>query len=1046
MRKKTISSLNDKQKQAVTLLDKPVLVIAGPGTGKTKILTHKIAHILTTTDAKPSEILALTFTESATTNIKERLFDLIGPAAYDVDIFTFHGFCNYIRQVYSDTYFQDTQDFRILSEIEKVQIAKQVVYKLLTKIPHLVGRSDITSKLYKILDFLAQIKREGITPQDFGKIIEIEAHVLENIPKKSTRSKSGISGKYKAQEEYVNKLRDFLKFYKAYQERLQELRLLDFEDLINIVLEKLETNPDFRLNLQERYQYVLVDEYQDTNRAQNKLVFTLGSYWGPTANVFAVGDDDQAIFRFQGASVENMIEFYEFFKQPELVVLDTNYRSPQSLIDAAQDVSKNITFSISAYLQVNKNFKAVKNVTTPTVHVREFTHTLDELDFIVKKITDLKNQGVKLEDIAILVRRNKQASAIIQALNRAKIPYTKTGGVNIFDRPLINQFLKLLKLVANLTNPNVADGLLYEIIHYKWISQVSPLTLLKIARAYNLFKYKNKTKDYGFMEFIQSRQAKEFLEQTGAKPEDIAKIIDFLKQLAAWHTMLTTNGTLHTIHAIFKESGLLDFILQLPEKYDIIAAFTMLFEHISLMVTNDRGITLDQILELIDMFQRYNMRLIAYNILSPQNAVRIMTVHSAKGLEFDHVFIFDANSKTWEESRGNYSLITLPSYALRAGSATQQDIEKRIQEVNKPDKKARELRKQLKIDDERRLFYVALTRAKQHVYVTTAHKALKNGQLQNQILTRFAQEIQPEHKDHKVISKQPHLDDKMLVTILSANYTPDYLGFKFADKDYIKQIVSGLRISPSLIRSFLTDKQDFYMSYILRVPQPPSGPAAYGQAFHHALKVAHQQFAKTGKLPDLSILEQEFQQKLYETPLSETNLKFFYDKGLKELKKYYKTRLQSAPLLPTLALEQGAYAKLAGVPLYGRIDKIEILDDSPGSSLVQIVDYKTERFESQNSVLGNTKTAQSKFIADFGPYKLLQLYFYKLLFDLSPRLNEYGKWQAIRGVIDFVTSTDHTNDGIVTVDFDPIKYEELKQLIADVYQQILSLKWLEELE
>ncbi|KKU46916.1 MAG: UvrD/REP helicase [Microgenomates group bacterium GW2011_GWA2_46_7] len=333
---KAYKALNAEQKKAVDTIDGPVMVVAGPGTGKTQTLALRIANILLKTDTRPSSILALTYTESGARAMKNRLIALIGPAAYDVTISTFHSFCaEVIRQNPADFTLDPASE--PLSELEKFKL----IYGLIST-SHLSDLRPVNAPYHYVKAILAAIsnlKREGISPDRFDKLLASEQADFDSSDLAPSVAKVVAKN--------LAKNRELSILYRGYQKALTENQTFDFEDMINFVRDAFSNNDEFLRTYQERFQYFLVDEYQDTNSAQNELLQLLTSFWGDQANIFVVGDPDQSIYRFQGASIENMLGFFKQYPSASVITLSANYRSTQIILDAAESVIKHNSSRIS---------------------------------------------------------------------------------------------------------------------------------------------------------------------------------------------------------------------------------------------------------------------------------------------------------------------------------------------------------------------------------------------------------------------------------------------------------------------------------------------------------------------------------------------------------------------------------------------------------------------------------------------------------------------------------------------------------------------------
>ncbi|MBP9669729.1 MAG: ATP-dependent helicase, partial [Candidatus Pacebacteria bacterium] len=334
---KLYRGLNAAQKQAVDTLDGPVMVVAGPGTGKTQILTLRIAHILRETDTPPDAILALTFTESGVTAMRKRLVRIIGSEAYRVGIFTFHGFCNEIIRRYPE-------DFgRIIgaeptTDIEKIDILRSIIEG--HTFEHLKPFGDTFYYVNDLRQAISELKRENVTPDKLRTSLSAARRsfeATEGLYHERGAHQGKMKGIHEVAAKRLARTEELLVVYEAYQEALRAKRLYDFDDMIVEAVSALETNPALLLRVQEEYHYLLADEHQDANTAQNRLLELLASFH-ERPNIFVVGDEKQAIFRFQGASLDNFFYFKKLYPEASLIALTEGYRSGQKILDASHSM------------------------------------------------------------------------------------------------------------------------------------------------------------------------------------------------------------------------------------------------------------------------------------------------------------------------------------------------------------------------------------------------------------------------------------------------------------------------------------------------------------------------------------------------------------------------------------------------------------------------------------------------------------------------------------------------------------------------------------
>jgi DNA helicase II / ATP-dependent DNA helicase PcrA len=408
-----LSKLNPAQREAVETIEGPVMVIAGPGTGKTQILTLRIANILLKTDTDPSSILALTFTDSGAKAMRERLRKYIGATAYLVPIYTFHGFAQKLISDYPDSY-KRVVGGRPISDLEKITLLETIINS--GEVKQLRPMGNPTYYVPHILRILGQLKQEYITPDKFLEVIERQENELQNIEKIHTKGvhKGKVRGEYTKKSESISKNRELLFVYRRYEALLTHQNFYDFEDMIVETVNALSVDEGMLRDLQENYQYILADEHQDVNGSQNKILELLASFH-ESPNIFAVGDEKQAIYRFQGASLENFLYFTSQYKNTKVISLTTNYRSGQNILDAAHSLVaveegplKDLRIPLLAGAALES-----------TVSRRDFVHQAVEDTWLVAEVKAEIDKGTPSNEIAVIVRTNREVESIATLLRKA---------------------------------------------------------------------------------------------------------------------------------------------------------------------------------------------------------------------------------------------------------------------------------------------------------------------------------------------------------------------------------------------------------------------------------------------------------------------------------------------------------------------------------------------------------------------------------------------------------------------------------------------------
>src|SRR5215203_946393 len=431
--------LNEQQKKAVDQVYGPVMVVAGPGTGKTQILSVRIGKILLETDYLPSNILCLTYTDAGVLAMRKRLLNMIGPDAYSVQIHSFHSFCNMVIQ--QNMHLFHKKELQPINELEQVQCLMELIDGFDNSHPLKRYKTDAYFEAGYLKDLFSNMKREGWTADYLVK--KVEEYIEDIIPDtfyNKIKAKKGIielTAEGRKEQEKMIKLKSAVQAFPMYQKILKEKQRYDFDDMINWVINVFETNTDILANYQEQYQFILVDEYQDTSGAQNKLVELLVSYWQEESpNLFVVGDDDQSIYRFQGANMENMRMLAGKYEKDLLrVVLTQNYRSVQPILDAAHAlIQNNVQRLCNEYKDLHKILTAA-NATHKSLHIapaiRSVNNEFEENILVTEEIAALVKEGIEPGRIAVIYKEHRTGEELQKFLQLQNIPYYTRKSLNL---------------------------------------------------------------------------------------------------------------------------------------------------------------------------------------------------------------------------------------------------------------------------------------------------------------------------------------------------------------------------------------------------------------------------------------------------------------------------------------------------------------------------------------------------------------------------------------------------------------------------------------
>ena len=631
-----IEGLNDRQKEAVISTEGPCLVIAGAGSGKTKVLTHKIAYLISEKYVKPWNIIAITFTNKAANEMKERIQNIIGDAANDLWMGTFHSICVKILRKYIDRIGFD-HSFLIFDTSDQKTLIKECLKDL-----------KVDDKLFTDRAVLSEIsngKNEMLEPKDY---------------------KIKYAGDFR--RETIGNI------YELYQQRLKENNALDFDDIINYTIKILTENPDVLEYYTEKFKYVLVDEYQDTNKAQFMLVSILASKYG---NITVVGDNDQGIYSFRGADITNILNFEKDFPGTKIIKLEQNYRCTGNILKAANAVIKH-----NENKYEKKLWTANDEGELPSIYQSEDEY--DEASYVVKQINHLKTEEYyKYSDFVVLYRMNSQSRAIEDILRREDIPYKIVGGLKFYERKEIKDIIAYLRLIYN-TSDNIS---LKRIINEpkRGIGKTSLDNIQQISEQNGISMY----------EVIKN--AEQFgLNRVKANADDFINLIEELR------TKQNELSISELIKETLNKSGYTK-ALELENSVEAESRIQNLEEFLTVAIEFEEEFadnTLGEFLENITLSSDID------NVEDAENSVTLMTLHSAKGLEFPTVFLVGLEEGIF------------PGY-------------KSIGEENA-------------LQEERRLFYVGITRAKEHLFLTCAKRRTIFGSTSYNAISRFVKEIPEE--------------------------------------------------------------------------------------------------------------------------------------------------------------------------------------------------------------------------------------------------------------------------------------------------------------
>lgn len=998
------NQLNARQKTAVDTVDGPLLVLAGPGTGKTQLLSVRAGSILRRKGVKPENILILTYTNSAAKAMKERLASVIGLSGYDVEVGTFHGFANSVIQE-SDEAANYVGDKIQMSDVERMRVIEHIL-------DNAKGVDDIRpfrapyTYLKEILARISDLKKDGVTPASFENYLD--------SPKSRYRH---------LEEKYIKRLRALAIVYARYEELKEgkskevfdERGRYDFDDMILLATEALRKEGDLKREYQGQYRYAMVDEYQDTNGAQLELLFALFDY--KTPNLACVGDDDQSIYRFQGASVGNFKLLHKRFPDLKVISLAENYRSSKELIE----ISSRIIGLIPAKERMSdKPLSAVKDYAAKEILFKEFTTESEELLCIIDKIKELKDRIENDPDlpddartrpfnnIAVLVRKRSDILKVIDAFLKAGIPYATDGKEDISQEMRVRQLLDVLELAhLDPSEHDLKDLALYKVLSADFFA-ISQADILRFISFVNTKKAKRERRDISFLE--------EFLRLSSAQGGEIGfERPDAVRRAAGAIDRLLRDARARSVHTILmdfiKDAGIFKYVLKAYDDNRIlkIRHIRALTSFVNMVKNSDMAnpsIRLDDFMLEMKTRKEHGLAVQGNLVTLTQAGVRVYTAHGAKGLEFHSVIIpFCIHNKNWPV-RLQADMIQLPSDLFKV----------------KEDAGHKEKLKELAMQDETRLFYVAMTRAKSNLIFTASPSG-------DMVASRYLSglDIQKESPD---CPEEDLLEKSMETTDLKDPF--------IGTEEVLRDMVGNLTLNPTRLNTYIVCRRKFLYNDVLKLPGVKKKSLVFGNCVHKALEETYRSYTETKTFPSFRFFLDAFRQELAFQGVDKLMERDCLNKA-KTLKDWFDMTAKD-PVMP-IGLERKLLITVGDNIIFtGKYDKVEL--SGPGT--VRILDYKTGKPDGHIRDIGKCGDPAS---ADCDGY-LRQLVCYKLLFERDKKESKGMKVGS--GALVFIepVSTSLRGEGYKKGDFvtklitiPDAMVESMERLIKDVARDIREFRF-----
>ena len=1099
--------LNAKQKQAVDAIEGPVLVVAGPGSGKTQILSLRVGNILKQTDALPSNILCLTFTESAAANMRERLTDLIGRDAYRVAIHTFHNFGVDVIERHPEYFFQNA-DFAPADELVQVEIITGLLDTAANDNPLAVRHPEQGyTYLHSIRSAIASLKKAGLSPTEFRAALDADEEALAVInpwidelfmsrvtkdvvgrieqairdlrafepqtpmPVSTLRSLTEVvadsleramqeaadddstkpisawkDARTKKDEDDTRVLKDTLALdrmraladiYEQYMAEMYRRGYYDFDDMLLHVIQEVEQNAVLRNELREQFRYVLVDEFQDTNDAQQRLLNAIAD--APVnegrPNLMAVGDDDQAIYKFQGAEVSNVIQFRENYTEPTVVTMTENYRSGQGILDLARFVINKGEERLERRMDdIEKQLTAANpELSDGDIEYKTFPTRAHEYAWVASHIRQAIDEGATPGEIAVIARQHRHLQELLPYLYRENVPIRYERQQNVLHEPHVRQLIQLARFTASLGRKqrDEADVFLPEVLSYPFFGldrrtvwQISVEAARRDALWLEVMESFDKSERPAENEKVRAIAA--WLLDLGVR--SLSEPLEFmLDYLIGAHIPLRresddeeTSGTDERADTPAFESPFRTYYFgggrfeNAPQEYLTFLSSLQVFVDALREYKQGEVLGIEDLVAFVDLHEANDIPVVDTSpYTTADEAVQLLTAHKAKGLEFDRVHVLSCLDEVWTpKARGSNLPFPLNMPITPSGDT---------------------------LDDQLRLFYVALTRAKQTL-VMSAYSATEKGKraMPVQFLAADGEGDELPQAVQEVLRKrgeEPSADEVPATTdVLTGSYASAHQGpFAHEETALLRSLVDEYQMSVTHLNNFLNvakgGPQYFLEQNLLRFPQAKSPAGAYGTAIHTALERVCTYVRDRQSPPALEQVQDWFEQALRRERLPDHEARSLRDRGREALAVYYPEKRDHFVSTHQPEVNFRSQGVVVGeAHLTGKIDRLVPIDEHTA----EVHDYKT----------GKAKT-EWKGGSGFASIQLhqfrQQLIVYKILVEES---RDYSKYTVPRGVLEFVEPVRQGGQKRVSelsLAFEADEVERVRSLIDIVYQRIVAL-------
>lgn len=1007
-----LEKLNTAQRRAVETTEGPVMVIAGPGTGKTEILSLRIGNIIRQTDTPPHAILCLTYTDAAASEMRHRLIEYIGPEAYSIQVSTFHGFCNLVIQE-NPGIFTQARELEPISEIERFKLLQRIIDGFDERHPLKKYKGLTYSDWKRFHELFMTMKKENWSPAFMYDQIDEYIERMRTSDEFIYKRKSGDNkaGDFKIKD-FTDKvllrmetLKAAVGEYAMYNKLMAEEGKYDFEDMLLWVNEAFGQNPDLLANYQERFLYVLVDEFQDTNGIQMAILEKLIDHeWLERPNVFVVGDDDQAIFRFQGANVENLVHFKKKY-DPEIILLEENYRSSQRILDASRTIMDEVEYSLMQQIFGQTKIlqaKGTHSSHTLPVHIKAYPSlTYENADIFhqLRRWHEEKTEG----SIAVLYTKHELGRDLGQALKGAGIPYQTARVIDTLQHPLIRHLLDILTCIHTLSDgAGNDDALLYRVLHLTYLDP-RPYDLQQLILAYTARERKDPTTLYGWM----SDPAKLDALPLRDRPHMDAVAALFHKAITASHSM-TLMAFLEWVTHHF---GLMDWVLRQPEKFTHLYTLKSFFTFTDLEASGKVSFRIPDLLDVCRLMTLYGIRLPVQSLAPPSKGIFLSTLHGAKGLQYEKVIIKNMTENEWEKKRAFQQLFSLPDNLVRQESLST----------------LTESGGDVSDHDRRRLLYVGMTRAKYDLALSYARKRDDGKDLTPSL---YVSQIREKEKEAQYLS--PDVDENLqaeyLIALMSGEHRPDLQ----LDHEEIRHRINHFVLNVSALNQYLECPLGFYYDKILVIPSAQPIYLLFGNGLHEALQLL---FRKRYEEGDLAA-GKDYLVRIYELFMERNRhrctAKEFDDYSLygkKVLSQYFDEyhnawrediRYETEYRIRDIHID--------GVPVTGFIDRIDRHDQQ-----IILYDYKSGKTDTKFKSKLSGPSEKNPLGGDYWR----QMVFYDLMLAQDPKVRRYMDHGYIQALEPDKDGSFFQRKMVIT----PEDRDFVTRQITETYQKIQNMEF-----